>query len=227
MSEEVRALLQKIRKGSIETTVRHLVKFKNENGRIPGCTYNNALESLASINVVMNSQALRQRVSRASNEASDNPPPAEEIQITQEDSQISSLTPPTLPKVDNNTDPKASKAGRPKGATNTNKRETEENYKTCVHTITKDYSTLFSTKKLQGKRLPNGALTKIIQSHKKKYQIATGISHWTIRSRTHLGQSETPDMHGVAFIALMILSSFDHSEPKNCRKRKNVRRRLP
>ena len=80
--------------------------------------------------------ALCQRVSRASKEVNDNPPPTEGIQITQEDSQISSLTPPTLPKVDNNTDPKASKAGRPKGTTNANKRETEENCKTYVHTIT-------------------------------------------------------------------------------------------
>ena len=123
-----------------------MVESKNENDRVPNCTYDNALESFASIGVVMNSQALAQRVSRASKEASDNPPPTEEVQITQEDSQVSSLTPPTLPEVDNDTAPKASKAGRPKGTTNANKRETEESYKTCVHTITKDYSTLLATK---------------------------------------------------------------------------------
>ena len=83
-----------------------------------------ALESLASIDMVIDSQVLCQRVSRASKEASDNPPPTEEIQITQEDRQISSLIPPTLPEVNDDTGPKASKAGRPKGATNANKRET-------------------------------------------------------------------------------------------------------
>ena len=71
-----------MRKISIKTTVRHLVEFKNENGRVTRNTYNKVLESLASIGVVMNSQALAQRVSRASKEASDNPPPTEEVQIT-------------------------------------------------------------------------------------------------------------------------------------------------
>ena len=103
------------------------------------------------------------------------------------------MTPPTLPEVDNDTDPKASKAGRPKGTTNANKRETEENYKIWVHTITKDYSTLLATKKLQGKQVPKGALPEIIQSRKKEYQIATNISHWIICSCTRLGQSETPN----------------------------------
>ena len=111
MSEEVGAFLQNIRMGSIEITVRRLVELKNENVSVPRCTYDNALKSLSSIGVVMNSQVLAQRVSRASKEAIDNPPPTEEIQITQEDIQISSLTPLTLPKVDNDTDPKASKTG--------------------------------------------------------------------------------------------------------------------
>ena len=162
MSEEVGTFLQNIRTGSIKIMVRRLVDLRNENGRVPRCTYDNALESLASIGVIINHQTLAQRVSSTSKEASDNPPPTEEIQITQEDSQISSLTLPTLPKVDNDTYPKVSKAGRPKGTTNTNKRETEENYKTGVHTITKDYSTLLATKKLQGKQVPRGSLPEII-----------------------------------------------------------------
>ena len=148
MSEEDGALLQKLRKTSIETAVRHLVELKNENDRVNRYIHDKALGSITSIGVVMDSQVLRQRVSRASKEASDNPPPTEEVQITQEDSQVSSLTPPTLPEVDNDTGPKASKAGRPKGTTNANKRETEENYKTCVNTITKNDSTLLATKKL-------------------------------------------------------------------------------
>ena len=73
-----------------------MVKLKKENSRVNRYTYNKALESLASIGVVMDSLALHQRVSRASKEASDNPPPTEEIQIPQEDSQISSLTPDEL-----------------------------------------------------------------------------------------------------------------------------------
>ena len=32
----------------------------------------------------------------------------------------------------------------------------------------------------------------------KEYQIATNISHWTIRSHIRLGQSETPDTQGVS-----------------------------
>ena len=79
MSEEVGAFLQNIQAGSIKTTARPLVELKNENDRVPNCTYDNALESFASIGVVMNSQVLRQRVSRASKEASDNPPPTEEV----------------------------------------------------------------------------------------------------------------------------------------------------
>ena len=109
MSEEVGAFLQNIRTGLIEINVWRLVELKNENGRVPRCTYDNALESLASIGVVMNSQALAQRVSRASKEASDNPPPTEEVQITQEDSQVSNLTPATLLKVNSDTGTKASK----------------------------------------------------------------------------------------------------------------------
>ena len=175
MSEEVGAFLQNIRTGSIKITVRRLVELKNENGRVPRCTYDNALESLASIGVVMNYQALAQRVSRASKEASDNPPPTEEVQITREDSQVSSLTPVTLPEVDNDTGTMASKAGRPKGTINANKRETEENYKTCVHTITKHYSTLLATKKLQGKRLPKGALT---NGHPRRERVYYQCSCW-------------------------------------------------
>ena len=93
MSEEVGAFLQNIQTGSIEITIRRLVELKNENGRVPRCTYDNALGSLASIGVVMNSQALAQRVSRASIEVSDIPPPIEEVQVTQVSSLILGYAP--------------------------------------------------------------------------------------------------------------------------------------
>ena len=55
MSEEDGALLQKMRKTSIETAVQHLVELKNENGRVTKNTYKKVLESLASIGVVIDS----------------------------------------------------------------------------------------------------------------------------------------------------------------------------
>jgi len=162
MSEGVSSFLREIQKGSIETTVRRLLKLRNGDGKISRDSYNDAIESLASIGIVIPYAALRKRVSRASKVASDDVPPTEEVTMSVEDlSGVSTLTPVTLPDVDEATgnvdeatgDDEAtggvSKGGRPKGSTNTYKREMDLRYQECVHSITQDCVTLLVMKSIE------------------------------------------------------------------------------
>ena len=101
MSEGVSSFLREIQKGLIKTTVRRLLQLRNAHGKIERDTYNDAIQSLASIGIVMPYAALRKRVSRASKVASDDVPPTEEVTMSVvEFSGVSTLTPVTLPDVD-------------------------------------------------------------------------------------------------------------------------------
>ena len=105
MSEGVSSFLREIQKGSIETTVRRLLQLRNAHGKIERESYNDAIQSLTSIGIVMPYAALRKRVSRASKQAIDDVLPTEEVTISVEGfSGVSTLTPATLPNVDDATD---------------------------------------------------------------------------------------------------------------------------
>ena len=156
MSEGVSSFLQQIKKASIETTVRRLLELSNGNGKIPKHSYNDAIESLTSMGVAITHATLRKRVSRASKVASDDILPTEEVTISVDGfSGVSTLTPATLPNVDDATGDVddatddvdeatagVSTRGRPKGITDAYKREMDANYKDCVSSITVDYISL-------------------------------------------------------------------------------------
>jgi hypothetical protein len=207
-AEGVSSFLQEIQKGSIETTVRRLLQLRNAHGKIERDTYNDAIQSLASIGIVMPYAALRKRVSRASKVASDDILPTEEVTISVDGfSGVSTLTPATLPNVDDATDDVddatddvdeatagVSKRGRPKGITDAYKREMDANYKDCVNSITLDYISLVGN---QSKRLSPGALCDLVKSKKEEYEIERDISLSTIRSRARPGRQHAPAARGV------------------------------
>ena len=116
--EEVESLLPDIRKALLEAIVQRLVDLRRENGRIQWCTYNSAREYLAAIGVDMSISALYMRVMREGNFDRDEAPPTGEVRITQEDSEISSLSSSLILS-------DGSKAGRPKGTSDANKKEDE------------------------------------------------------------------------------------------------------
>jgi hypothetical protein len=127
--EEVESFLPDIQKASLEATVQRLVNMRRENGRSQRCTYNNARESLAAVGVDMSISALYMRVTRECSMDRDKARPTTEVEIPQEDSEISSLS-------------LSSKAGRPKGTSDTKKREDDLKYKDCVNSIATNYADL-------------------------------------------------------------------------------------
>ena len=108
--EEVESFLPDIQKASLKATVQRLVNLRRENGRIQRCTHNNARESFAAVGVDMSISALYMRVTRECSMDRDEALPTTEVQTLQEDSGISSLS-------------LSSKAGRPKGTSDADKRE--------------------------------------------------------------------------------------------------------
>ena len=123
MSEDVGSFLPDIQKVSLEATVQRLVDLRKATDRVQRCTYDSVREFLAAISVVMTLLVLYMRVNLAMKRAGDKPPPIEEMEIPQGDSDISSLASPNVPEVENNTAGVLSKAGRPKGTTNAHKKE--------------------------------------------------------------------------------------------------------
>ena len=106
--EEVESFLPDIQKALLKTTVQCLMDLRRENDRIQWYTYNSARESLAADGVNMSISALYMRVTRECSLDRDEAPPTNEVQIPQEDSEISSLS-------------LSSKAGRPKGMSDAKK----------------------------------------------------------------------------------------------------------
>ena len=82
-------------------------------------------------------------------------PPTDVVEVSQEDSKVSSLSSPDSQDENNaagvDVSATLSKAGRPKGTTNARKREIAATRKECLDSITKDYATILAVKKLEGK----------------------------------------------------------------------------
>eukprot|EP00585_Thalassiosira_rotula_P015353 CAMPEP_0196189198 /NCGR_PEP_ID=MMETSP0911-20130528/43814_1 /TAXON_ID=49265 /ORGANISM="Thalassiosira rotula, Strain GSO102" /LENGTH=88 /DNA_ID=CAMNT_0041460737 /DNA_START=177 /DNA_END=443 /DNA_ORIENTATION=+ len=82
-----------------------------ETDRVLCYTYHSLKESLATISVVMTLLAWYMGIDCTSNLASDKPPPTEEVEVSQEDSEISSLASPNIPEGENGTAEVVSKVG--------------------------------------------------------------------------------------------------------------------
>ena len=172
--------------------MRRLLKLRNGNGKISKDSYNDAIETLASIGIDMSYATSRKRVSRARSVASDDIPPTKEVTMSGEEfSGVSSLTPVTLSDVtegtanadkstgDDEASGNSSKVGRPKGSTEAYKREMDLKYEACVNSITREFFTLHGT---TSKQLPLGALSDLIESKKEEYEIKQEILESTIHS---------------------------------------------
>jgi len=196
MSGIVGSFLPNIRKVLTDATVQSLAQLKKANGRIPRSTHDNARESLAVIGENISLDALYKRVSRTNQTDAVETPPTDVVEVSQEDSKVSSLSSPDSQDENNaagvDVSATLSKAGRPTGTTNARKREIAATRKKCLDSITKDYATILAVKKLEGKRITKGLLEELIESKRKEYNISSKIAPGTIRSRLCEGRSHNP-----------------------------------
>ena len=128
--------------------------------------------------------ALAMRVSREFNKSQDTLN-RQEIDVAQTTDSMSGLTPVTGLSSDSSS--LDAKTGRPKGSTDTKKREETKRLHDCINSIAHDYSIKRERLKTEHKHITRGYLAKLIATKQEEFCDVSPIAEETICSRMKQG----------------------------------------
>ena len=185
-SEDGKRLLKKNKKAVLENLCQCIhERVKGNGGRMPHGYMNTLLEENKSAfdwltRDIVNSSYCRfkRRMANHSDQK-----PVSEIHLDRETSTVvcSTLSDLSGSQQTQSASYRQNKGGRPSGSTNSSKRKRQENIITMKNDITREYSEL---KKRKKGRLSKGILEKIIDKHKRKWELEdVPIAASTIRQR--------------------------------------------